>query len=93
MIFLNWQFEIKIDDLESENAKEIFVIGTPGKIPMSVKVPVANFLESKNEEELKKQIDGYVDSVKNNVKVAFARAIVQELQSIGLIKSDKISAT
>lgn len=92
MIFLNWNFEIKIDELPQEAAKEIFVIGNPGSIPMSVKIPLSNFADLTAEESQKK-IDELIEHVKNNVKVAFAKSMVQELQNLGIIKSDKISAT
>ena len=72
-IILNWQFEVKVDDLPNEPCLEVFVIGSPGKIPTSFRVP-------KNSADYSKEIE----DAKRKIKMAFCQSALAQLQGESL---------
>lgn len=77
-VILKWNFDVQVDDLPHEGAKEYFVTGTPGKVPFSVKLP---YSAAADDEQVKAAIAG----VEIKIKRLFAEAIIKELQSKGLM--------
>lgn len=68
-IILNWQFDFTVEQVPGEPAKEIFIVGTPGKIPMSIKIPDAKIGE----------MNAIVAKAKIQIKKMFLESIMREL--------------